>query len=175
MSVQRIFEKVAALKAQEEEGKGETKREGRQQTSGWVEVETFVDKPSGVGVVITGRDSGPQRYSIQLVGIESNRVNKFISLPNRRTTRPMKEVAYLLIEKAEAFIEEKLAEAKKRRTKDGGYKDGKDRRKKDGKKREDKKRGPTGLSALAREDAQKGGKSSEFVGKTAKKKNKGKK
>lgn len=167
MSTNQILDKVAALNAQNEQAKQETKK----RRGVWAEVETFVDKASGIGVVITERIKGRPSYSVQILHFDDHGGNKFIALPCEGATRPVKEIVYLLVEQAEKFIEQKRAE------------DSKNRPRRDRDKNKDRKgKGPrkdrpvtTGLSELARRDAEKKGKADEFVGKTAKKKSRNKK
>lgn len=159
MSTNQILDKVAALNAQNEQVKQETKK----RRGVWAEVETFVDKSSGIGVVITERIKGRPSHSIQILHFDDHGGNKFIALPCAGATRPVKEIVYLLVEQAEKFIEEKLAEDAKHRPK-------KDRRHDGGK---DRKGSARGLSELSQKDAQ--GKPDKYVGKSARKKERGKK
>lgn len=161
MSTNQIFDKVAALKSKEEQAKSE----GKKRRGVWAEVETFMDKSSGIGLVVTERVRGRPSFSIQLVHFDDHGGNKFVPLPCEGAQRPVKEILYLLAEKADALIQEKLAEMQKSRPR----KDRKDRKKGD---RKSPDRTVSGLSELAKRDAEKKGKADEYVGKSARKKGK---
>jgi len=165
MSTNRILEKVDALKNQGEQAPSSAKPPGGGRRGVWSEVETFEDKASGIGVVVTERVRGRPAYSFQIVHFDDHGGNKFVTLPNKGAQRPVEEIVYLLVQKARELIEQKLAESKPRenRPRKGGGK-------RDGKQGERRDRGPTGLSQLAKQDAQKQGK--EFVGKSERKKRK---
>ena len=161
MSTNRLLEKAEALNTN-----SGPKKEGPKRRGVWAELETFEDKASGIGVVITERMRGKPGYSFQIVHFDDHGGNKFVPLPCQGANRPLEEVVYLLVKKAREFIEEKQAAAKKRESRPR-----KDRR--DGKKgdrRDSRNAQPSGLSALAKTDAQKQGKGEEFVGKSEKKK-----
>ena len=162
MSTNRIFEKAEALNTGSSNA---PKREERKRKGVWSELETFEDKSSGIAVVITERMRGKPGYSFQIVHFDDHGGNKFVPLPCPGANRPIEEVVYLLVKKAREFIEEKQEAAKKRESR-APRKD----------RRDDKKRGDysqaSGLSALAKSDAQKQGKGDEFVGKSEKKKSK---
>lgn len=162
MTTNQILEKAAALKSKDEQEKrGQPKRGGA-----WAQMgDPFVDKYSGIGVVISERIRGRPGYSFQIVYFDDHGGNKFIPLPCKGAERPLEEVIYLLVKKAREVIEGKLAEANKREDRQR-----KDREKRDGKRNERKDRGPTGLSQLSKQDAQKQGKGDEFVGKSERKK-----
>lgn len=162
MSTNQILDKVAALKSQDEQGKKEEKK----RRGAWAQVgEPLMDKHSGIGVMVSERVRGRPAYSFQIVHFDDHGANKFIQLPCAGAQRPLKEIIYLLVEKAEELIEQKRAEdAKHRPRRDHKNKDRKDK----GPRKE--ARPVTGLSELARRDAEKKGKADEFVGKTAKKK-----
>lgn len=158
MSINQILDKARAVTSDEASSPDAKppKRKGV-----WDQLETFVDKDSGLGVVITERVKGRPAYSISIVHFDHLGGNKFIQVPLQGAKRPLKEILYLLGEKAEAFIEE-------RRKKDRADRP---QRKPRPKEKRAKTTPVKGLSDLAKQDAEKKGKADEYVGKTARKKN----
>lgn len=167
MSTNQILDKVAALKSQDTQDK----RPPRKGSGTWAEVDTFTDPKSGISVVVTERIRGRPAYSIQLVHFNQtgDRRNLCIPVPCEGAEHPIEDIVRALIKRGRELVDEKMAEAAKSRPR----RDRKDRKDKGPRK---ESRPVTGLSELARRDAEKKGKADEFVGKTAKKKaSKGKK
>lgn len=150
MSTQSIIDKAVALNTAEEEP--EATRAGA-----WETAEEFIDRDSGLGVVIRKRIRGRPSYSVSLVHFDERGSNRYIPFPLDGLVRPLHEMTYLLMQKAEAWISEHPLREHKRKEK--GKRD-KDRR--------DREQG--GLSSLAKRDAEKQGK--KHVGKTERKRRK---
>lgn len=158
----QIFDKVNALKEQEENPKGgPPKRKGA-----WADVEQFEDPESHLGVIVRKRIRGRPAYCYSLVHFDDRGPNRYIPHP-LEAARPVEEVIYLLVQKAKDCIAE---ERKKDRA-------DRPRPKKGKKKGKGSDHAPaksdgigTGLSALARADAE--AKGQKYVGKTERKRKK---
>lgn len=157
MSTQAIIEKATALAA---DG-AEKKAPSRKRQGAWETAEEFLDKDSGLGVIIRKRVRGQAAYSVSLVHFEERGPSRHIPYPLGELGRPLHEMAYLLLKKAEQWIQEHPLRVRKPRDGKKGGKKGstKDRRSHGG-----------GLSSLAQQDAQDGG--HEHEGKTARKRRK---
>ena len=173
-TAKQIMDKAAALsgkpqvntesKGHGEHGKGRDKR----RPGSWAQVKDgeFIDDDSGMGVVVSERIRGRSEYSFKLVHFDDRGGNTFVTVPCKGAKHPVEDIAFSLVKRACEFIEQKRKEDDARKPK------AKDDRKQSGGPRQKKERKPTGLSELAKADADKKGE--QFTGKTAKKKDKGK-
>lgn len=136
-----------------------------QRTSPWENSEEFIDKASGLGVQIRKRIKGRPEYSLTLGHFSERGFSPFIPFPLKKLTRPLHEMTYLLMKRAEEWVaEHPLPKPRKDKRQDKGK--GKGKGKRDDKRREEQ----GGLSALAQKDAAAGG--HEHTGKTASKRQK---
>lgn len=167
-TAKQIMDKAAALsgKSQTNTGHGgRGKPRDKRRKGSWAQVKDgdFIDEASGIGVIVFERILGRPEYSFKLVHFDDRGGNTFVTVPCKGAKHPVEDIAFSLVKRACEFIEQKRKEDDARKPK------AKDDRKPRGDKRE---RSPQGLSELSKADADKKGE--DFVGKTAKKKGKGK-
>lgn len=128
----------------------------------WKEVDVIVHEETHLAVRITKRVKGPAAYNMEIVFERAkDRYTNFIPVgkPAKDAEYQLEDVVRALVEEARRRIEALLAKEPKRNDqKKGGQR-------RDGKKKEKK---ATGLSALAKKDAEKGG--HNYVGRTQRKK-----
>ncbi len=171
-TAKQIMDKANALsgKSQKnawEKGRGKPRDKRRKGTWAQVKDGDFIDEASGIGVIVFERILGFPEYSFKLVHFDDKGGNTFVTVPCKGAKHPVEDIAFSLVKRACEFIEQKRKEdaARPEPKKKSGSKLG------DG-PREKRERKPTGLSELAKADADKKGE--QFTGKTDKKKSKGK-